>query len=67
MAEGLAEIEAKEPWPDEDVPGVRGPLTAGAVGQLPEGHFVTWGGEGGAGVYRGAPVISDANGPADIL
>jgi hypothetical protein len=63
MAEAVEVIEAKEPLPEADVPGVRGPLYLGVVPQPPQGHAITWGGEGGAGVYRGAPVISDAAGP----
>lgn len=54
---------------DDAVPGVRGPLgPAGSErdesGRAGTGPFVDqeppdWGMEGGAGAYRGAPIISD--------
>ena len=50
----------KRPQPEEDVPGVRGPARpVEEEGSAPEAPpSTTWGSEGGAGAYPGAPVVS---------
>lgn len=60
---------------DDAVPGVRGPLgpagseldESGRAGTGPAANREppTWAGEGGAGIYRGAPNISDTEDDAE--
>jgi hypothetical protein len=57
-------LEEKNPQPQTDVPGVRGPVdAAGTQDPAPEGDAATWGDDGGAGSYQGAPTISKADVP----
>lgn len=50
--------------PMDDVPGVRGPMSSSGEGEMPpEGDLESWGSEGGAGSYQGAPNFSEARVP----
>ncbi|WP_437875108.1 hypothetical protein [Sorangium sp. So ce513] len=56
--------EAKQPHPQADVPGVRGPITStGEREDAPPGEVESWGSEGGAGSYGGGPITSDTKLP----
>lgn len=50
--------------PMDEVPGVRGPMSSSGEGEMPpEGDLESWGSEGGAGSYQGAPNFSEARVP----
>ncbi|XYH94582.1 hypothetical protein ACMHYB_43135 [Sorangium sp. So ce1128] len=58
--------EAKQPHPQADVPGVRGPIKSiGEREDAPPGEVETWGSEGGAGSYEGGPIVSDTKLPPE--
>lgn len=57
---------SEEKWPEaqEDVPGVRGPITSsGEREDAPSDEVASWGSEGGAGTYEGGPIVSDTKLP----
>lgn len=54
------ESEEKQPQAEEEVPGVRGgaPAPVEEPASQPRPDLGTWGGEGGAGSYPGAPAFT---------
>jgi hypothetical protein len=56
--------ERNQVLPMDEVPGVRGPMSSSGEREMPpEGDLESWGSEGGAGTYQGAPNISEARVP----